>query len=97
MKKILMFVVMMLMSITAFAGTLDFGTVKGFISIDNILAGIGVVSIAMTATPVPKTGTVLWKVYNIVKYLGGLRFRRPHEKEIRIRYGGNNKKTWPSH
>ena len=72
MKKILMFVIMLLMSMTAFAGTTGvFETIKGFITVDNVLAGIGVVSLLMTATPVPKTGTVLWKVYNIVKYLGG--------------------------
>ena len=71
MKKILMFVIMMLMSITAFAGTLDFGTVKKFITADNILAGIGVVSIVMAGTPVPKAGTALWKVYSVLKYLGG--------------------------
>ena len=71
MKKILMVVMCVLMSMTAFAGTLDFGTVKGFITVDNILAGIGVVSIVMAGTPVPKAGTVLWKVYSVLKYLGG--------------------------
>ena len=71
MKKILMFAIMMLMSMTAFAGTFDFSTVKGFVTIDNILAGIGVVSIVMAGTPVPKAGTALWKVYSVLKYLGG--------------------------
>ena len=72
MKKILMFVVMMLMSITAFAGTTGiFDVVKGVVTIENVLAGIGVVSIAMTGVPVPKAGTVLWKVYSVLKYLSG--------------------------
>ena len=81
MKKILMFVVMMLMSITAFAGMLDFGTVKGFVTIDNILAGIGVVSIVMAGTPVPKAGTTLWKVYSVLKYLGGNFWHADHTKK----------------
>ena len=73
MKKILMLLcIMLLVSMTAFAGEFDLlYTVKQYLTIENVLTGIGVVSIAMTTTPVPKTGTVLWKVYNIVKYLGG--------------------------
>ena len=72
MKKILMLLcIMLLVSMTAFAGTFDFSTVKGFITVDNVLAGIGVVSIVMAGTPVPKAGTALWKVYSVLKYLGG--------------------------
>ena len=81
MKKILMFAIMMLMSITAFAGTFDFSTVKGFVTIDNILAGIGVVSIVMAGTPVPKAGTALWKVYSVLKYLGGNFWHADHTKK----------------
>ena len=85
MKKILMVLmfvfVFVFMSITAFAGTLDFGTVKGFVTIDNILAGIGVVSIVMAGTPVPKAGTTLWKVYSVLKYLGGNFWHADHTKK----------------
>lgn len=70
MKKILMLLcIMLLMSMTAFAGTLD--TVKGFITVENVLASIGVVSIAMTGVPVPKAGTTLFRIYSVLKYLSG--------------------------
>ena len=72
MKKILMFVIVMLISMAAFAGTTGvFDMVKGYITLENIFAVIGAVSIAMTGVPIPKEGTVLWKIYSVLKYLGG--------------------------
>ena len=72
MKKFFMMLVMMLMSITAFAGTTGiFDVVKGFVTIENVLASIGVASIIMTGVPVPRPDTKLFKIYSILKYLGG--------------------------
>ena len=73
MKKILMLLcIMLLVSMTAFAGEFDLlYTVKQYLTIENVLTGIGVVSIVMAGTPVPKAGTALWKVYSVLKYLGG--------------------------
>lgn len=73
MKKILMLLcIMLLVSMTALAGEFDLlYTAKQYLTVENVLASIGVVSIAMTGVPVPKVGTVLFRVYSVLKYLGG--------------------------
>lgn len=73
MKKILMLLcIMLLVSMTAFAGEFNLlYTVKQYLTIENVLAGIGVASIAMTGVPVPKAGTALFRVYSVLKYLSG--------------------------
>ena len=72
MKKILMVVMCALVSMTAFAGEFDLlYTAKQYLTVENVLASIGVVSIAMTGVPVPKAGTALFRLYSVLKYLSG--------------------------
>ena len=73
MKKILMLVcIMLLVSMTAFAGEFDLlYTVKQYLTIENVLACIGLTSVIMTGVPVPKPDTFLYRLYGITKYLSG--------------------------
>ena len=72
MKKILMVVMCALVSMTAFAGEFDLlYTVKQYLTIENVLAGIGLTSVIMTGVPVPKPDTFLYRLYSITKYMSG--------------------------
>lgn len=48
-----------------------FDIFKNYITLENVLATIGVVSVAMTGVPVPRAGTKLARVYSVLKYLSG--------------------------
>lgn len=76
MKKIFFAIMLVLVSIPAFAAGLTglaglIEPVKGYITVENALAAIGTVSVVMTGVPVPKAGTWLYKLYTVLKYFGG--------------------------
>jgi len=54
---------------------------KEYLTIDNILTVVGGVAVIMTGVPVPKSGTALFRFYNLVKYLGANFGHADHTKK----------------
>lgn len=76
MKKIVFAIMIVSMSVPAFAAGLTgiaglVEPMKNYLTVDNVLAAIGAVSVLMTGVPVPKAGTWLYKMYTVLKYFGG--------------------------
>lgn len=72
MMRFVTVIALFLVSATAFA--FNFGFIEPmmkYVTLENVLAGIGVVSVVMTGVPVPQAGTKLFKVYTVLKYLSG--------------------------
>ena len=52
-----------------------------YITIENVLAVVGAVSIIMTGVPIPQAGTKLFKLYKLVSFIGGNFGKADHTKK----------------